>query len=84
MIEMKRDPNGEQTYSYTLRCHYRLSEGSMWDLDIMDYDKEMTDETIREGFESIMAENVFAPFGLSIISIDFIEKIVVIKEDVEE
>lgn len=84
MIETKRDPNGEQTYSYTLRCHYRLSEGSMYDLDIMDYDRDLTDEAIREGFESIMTENVFQPFGLAIQAIDFIEKIVVIKEDVEE
>lgn len=72
------------TYTYTLRCHYRLSEGSMWDLDIDDYNEDLTDEEIRNAFEAIMAEDVFAPFGLAVSVIDYIEKIVVEKTEVEE
>ena len=75
--------NGDPVLQYILRIQFYRSDGSVWDLDIPDYDQTLGDEAFQEGANAILAENVFAPDGLSLIKIGNIQKIITSKEDIE-
>lgn len=77
--------NGRVTVTETLRIQYQLSDNQMtYNFDIDDYDQTLTDDQLWDGAMAILAENVFAPFGLSMIGIVDIQKIQVTKEIIDE
>lgn len=73
--------NDVQT-TYVLKIAFIKSDGTAYSFNIDDYKRELTDEGISEAANAILAENVFAPGGLSMIKADHAVKVVTQKTTV--
>ena len=69
--------------TYVLKITFIKSDGTAYLFNVDDYKRELTDEGISEAANAILAENVFAPGGLSLIKADHAVKVVTTKTPVE-
>ena len=65
-----------------LKIKFIKSDGAAYNFTIPDYEPEITDEAVAEGANAILAENVFAPGGLSLIKADSAVKVITTKTEV--
>lgn len=73
----------EVTTSYVLKITFIKSDGSAYVFNVDDYKRTLEDDDIAEAANAILAENVFAPGGLSLIKADHAVKVVTTKTPVE-
>lgn len=59
--------NVSQTHE--LKIKYLRSDEEAFNLNIPDYKTGITDEEVSDNAKSIMQQNVFAPFGLSLVKV---------------
>ena len=72
--EMNAEDNAVTT-SKDLVITFIKSDGTAYNLTIPDYKNDITDEAVAEGANAILAENVFAPGGLSLIKADHAKRV---------
>lgn len=61
--------------THVLKITFIKSDASEYSLNIDEYKTGITDEQVSEGANAILAENVFAPGGLSLIKADHATKV---------